>query len=133
VWLIHREGQQIRGYKSAWNSACKAANLEERLFHDLRRTGVRNLIWAGVPERVAMMISCHNTQAVFDLYNIVSDEDLKDAARKQDAALACRISDAVEKIRKPSKRIQNPKPLKIMVPGAGLEPARPSGQRILSP
>lgn len=94
---------------------------------------MRNLIRAGVPKRVAMMSSCHNICAVFDRYNIVSDEDFKDAARKQDEALTCRISAAVEEIRKLSKRTQNPKPLKNMVPGAGLEPARPSGQRILSP
>jgi integrase len=81
--IFHREGKAINNYLKIWHAAEIEAKVPARLVYDLRRTALRNNVRAGVPERVAMAISGHRTRAVFDRYNIVSGDDLREAAAKR--------------------------------------------------
>ncbi len=80
--LFHRRGDPVRTIRRHWNAACRAAGHPGMKFHDLRRTAIRNMVRSGIVESVAMKVTGHRTRSVFERYNIVSEEDLKDVASK---------------------------------------------------
>lgn len=80
--VFRRDGVPVRIWRTALRDACRKAKVPHRLLHDCRRTAARNLIRAGVAERIAMLLTGHKTRAVFDRYNIVNEQELLTAGER---------------------------------------------------
>jgi integrase len=75
-WVFNRDGNKIKSFRISWQNACKQAGVPDLKFHDLRRSAVRNMRRAGVPQVIRMKISGHKTDSMERRYNIVDTEDL---------------------------------------------------------
>jgi integrase len=93
-YVFHVRGRRVRDWRGAWAKACRLADLEGKYVHDWRRTVARNLIRAGVSDKVAMSVTGHQIRAVFDRYNIVSEDDLRTASESLANYVAAKAQDA---------------------------------------
>jgi integrase len=113
-YVFHRGGKAVGDFRKAWATACIAARFAKPkmrrdgqpeldraghpvmqptlIFHDLRRSAVRNLVAAGVDQSVAMRVTGHQTVSVFQRYRIVSDDDVRAALERMQAKMpsSCR-------------------------------------------
>jgi integrase len=94
-FLFTRNGEPVRDFRGAWDALVKAAGVPALLFHDLRRSAVRNMVRRGVPQKTAREISGHKTDSVFSRYNIVSEADIADAARKIEEGAKAAVSGSI--------------------------------------
>ena len=86
-FLFTREdGEPVRDMRKTWDPLGKAAGLPGLLLHDFRGSAVRNMARRGIPQKTASTISGHKTDAIYSRHNIVSGDDIRDAARKMNRA-----------------------------------------------
>jgi integrase len=77
-YIFHRDGQQILSHYRAWRTARKKAGQPGRHLHDARRTVARNMDRTGVPRQVAKQIIGHKTDAMYNRYRIVNEQDIRE-------------------------------------------------------
>lgn len=87
-YIFHCKGEPIGDFRKAWATACKLAGVEHRLFHDLRRTAVREMLRSGVHESTARKISGHKTASMLQRYNIQSESDIREAMQLRETRIA---------------------------------------------
>jgi integrase len=106
--VFHRNGEAVAELRKSWQTAAIAAGLgimicekcekqgpekycakckrprkyQGKLFHDLRRSAVRNMVKAGVNTQVAKQWSGHKSDSMFERYSILTTDDMREAARK---------------------------------------------------
>jgi integrase len=85
--VFDRGGKPIGDFRKAWSAAYRAAGLDGRLVHDLRRTEARDFRRAGVAEGEILKLCGWKTRDMFDRYNIIDQADLSRAVARRFSTL----------------------------------------------
>jgi integrase len=102
-YVFHRAGRPVRRFDETWRAGTAAAGRPGLLLHDLRRSGARALLRAGVPEDVVMKLGGWRTRSMLTRYNVVSSDDLADAQERLTQAFATAAPRRVVPLRPPSR------------------------------
>ena len=108
--MFHDKGRRVYEFRKAWATACIATGFSRpkttadgrpvlnakgepvlestMIFHDMRRSAVRNLERAGVSQAGAMKVTGHKTISVYQRYRIVNEADIRDALTRTEAAMS---------------------------------------------
>lgn len=73
-------GTPIKSFYKAGYTACRKAGIPRYRPHDMCRSGARNMIRRGVPQKVSQLLMGRKTPAIFDPYHIIDSADLHDGA-----------------------------------------------------
>jgi integrase len=124
-FIVSWKGQGISELKTAWCKARERAGVPTLLVHDLRRTAVRNMVRAGIPEKRAMLISGHKTRSVFDRYDITDERDIQGDGERLARYLAEKAKLAEERAAREKVRT------KVRTVSEEDEPGQPAKQLII--
>jgi|SRR6516162_1416226 hypothetical protein len=86
--FTRKNGEVVKGFRGAWEDLTETAGvpgLLERPQHDP----------PGVPQKTPRTVSGHKTDAVFSRSNIVSEDDIRDAARRIEEGAKAAVSGSI--------------------------------------
>jgi hypothetical protein len=83
MFLNPATGETVREFRAEWAAALAATGLDKSdpvpIFHDFRRCGARNLMFAGLPIKVAMAVTGHKSHEMFLRYGVIDNKDVKNS------------------------------------------------------
>jgi len=82
--FVRKDGKPVKSFRKLWHSVCTRAGVPKLLFHDLRRTGARNLRKLGIAESVCMKVTGHKPPSIFKRYDITDEADMIEVAARLD-------------------------------------------------
>jgi integrase len=86
-YIFHCAADPIADFRKSWATACRLGGVSGRLFHDLRRTAIREMLRSGIHESTARKIGGWKTQSMMQRYNIQSETDIREAMQLRETRI----------------------------------------------